>query len=485
MFRFFLLFTFISLSFISCDKSDVSKYFDLPKQCNNSCETASTPNELRDAIVNADGMFENCICLKGNLNFSLTVSKPIVFIGEKSKETVLTLNDKTLKIVAKNSLFKDLTIQSQNSSAISLQNSENIVFDNVLIKTTLNNVQKNMISVSIENSSNIKFLNSDFKLNNNSENYLLSVFLSSSKDVLFSNSTFSSQGNLTAPLQIKNSNSILSKVDFSNFFGQGLLLQNSNVKLINVSLKNIKTLNSAIWISKGTLGAQNLTVSNISNYKSGIYGGRGIILSQNGKFTGENLNISNCDSIGILIDGANSFNLDNSTISNNSFAGLWVENFENKKGISIKNTLFSQNKAVNIQLLNSCYFSIENSQIFSAKSMEYNDKSVGDGMVVLGEKSIDKNCNIILKNLVFKDNFRSGIVVDAGNFDDENVFNGISFFNIKIEKPTKNVGKYGVVFQNGKPLDDVRSQIKFNYFEKNDKNLKTTLKLITDSQKIK
>ena len=150
---------FVVLTLLSCrEKAPVG--FDLPEQCENSCEVAGSMNELKDAVENSAAGFSNCICLEsGVVSGDINIAKSLNIVGKNDGSSGFSGVETGIVIGADNTTLKDISIVSGNQG-ITVSKADSVILENVKIsgvstKTSVINIGSSSVSLKNINVSNI------------------------------------------------------------------------------------------------------------------------------------------------------------------------------------------------------------------------------------------------------------------------------------------------------------------------------------------
>ena len=239
---------------------------------------------------------------------------------------------------------------------------------------------------------------------------------------------------------------------------KNLVISNSYyVKLKDFSFKSIDSGSGVLYILGSSVEMENILVSDIS--ASSISGGRGIIISgEESDVKIKNSKIEKTAGTGLLINGNHTVSLENVTISDCGFTGIWVQNHNQKKGnLSISNSKILNSAAAGIEILGNSSLKLLNSKIEKIQKRDFMLESVGDGIVI--KNSILSNPNsLIIENSEIGGFSRAGIILDG---EDENLEIKSVFKDLKIFSDN---GSFGIVVQNGFETSGFRNGVIHNDF---------------------
>jgi|GEM_PF-1443049 len=432
----------------------------LPDSCNGDCQIAHDAATFADAVANATDAGSKCICVEDTtITAAVTIVKPLTLVGRSPLSRIVApTGEKGLVLRADDITLRDIEISS-DTVALDIAQAERITLDGVRLTALPPADGATSFALSLHDASV----------------ELTDATLTGDPDTA------------TAVGDISGGTVTFSAVTATGFGLQGLTVTGgASLSWTGGGMSDIHTENAALFITDATVSLRDIAIEGISTPTSGniLYGGRGIIATNDAALDITDGVIRDSSSIGLLIDGTAHATVSSATIAGNALTGIWIQNGPtNGDQLTLTGSTITGNRAAGIALFRSCGVSISDTRIEKNLSAQWHDALIGDGLTAYGHELADKNCPLALARVTFADNFRAGFIADGGS--GTAALDGLSFTEVTVEHSAADApGKYGIIIQNGVAPSDLMTAVTANPFSAVDVTLDTPLPLFNEEQQL-
>ena len=229
--------------------------------------------------------------------------------------------------------------------------------------------------------------------------------------------------------------------------------------------------NAAVMVVSSDVTLDRVRIENVT--AAALAGGRGITVS--GKKSRVELRNSVIDGVegsGILIDGEHDIRLQNASISNCGFGGVWFQNQDgDQASLVIEKSNIYRTGALSVELLGNIFLGAYGSSFGEVGKRELAGGTAGDGIVIKPGFSAPEEF-AELEDIVISGFPRAGMIFDGEEL--ENSVGGVRLKNIRLLSES---GSYGIVSQNFAGFTPVVDGDVENPFAGNDAALTSPLPL--------
>lgn len=448
------------LMILLCACADDHSAWRLPAACNGDCQVARDTATLADAVANATDAWNDCICVENTtITAAVTIVKPLTLVGRgPASRIVAPAGQKGLVLRADDITLRDIEISS-DTVALDIAQAQRVTLDGIRLTALPPADGATSFALSLHDAS---------------------VELT---DAVLTGDP----GTATVVGDISGGEVLFSAVTATGFGVQGLTVTGGAALSWNGGgMSDIRTENAALFVEDATVTLRDITIEGISTPTSGniLYGGRGIIATNDAALDISNSAVRDCSSIGFLLDGTGHATVTGTTVAGNALTGIWLQNGPAGTGqLTLTGSTITGNHAAGIALFRSCGVAISDTRIEKTLSAQWHDALIGDGLTAYGNGLADGGCPLTLARVTFADNFRAGLIADG--VDGTDALAGLSFSQVTVERSAAEApGKYGIILQNGTATAGMLDGVTANPFAAADAALDTPLTLITDEQEL-
>ena len=300
------------------------------------------------------------------------------------------------------------------------------------------------LAVSCSSDHNIGFILPDECKNKCEVAYDLNSFSDSlvNASAAFSNCICLESGTFGGEIRLSKPVRLIGRADGTSHLKNITIADAGEVLLSSLRIGGAPAGNAAVTVVSSDVTLDRVRVENVT--AASLAGGRGITVSgRRSRVEVKNSVIAGIEGSGILINGGHDVKIQNVSLFNCGFGGIWFQNQEDEQAsLLVEKSNIYMTGAVSMELLGNIFLMVSESGFGEVGRRELAGESAGDGIVIKPALSAQREL-AVLENVTVSDFPRAGLIIDGEDL--EYGTGGVRLENLRFASKT---GKYGIVSQN-------------------------------------